>query len=191
MAGDARIVSISEAARIVSDVERREITRSTLSRYVTQWASALDPKREGRETLVDIDRLLAHRADNIRIERADAAPYASARTISDGKQRKTDAEARSAEVKAITDEMQLQRDRGELVERSEVVAAAHEALAAMEAALDLAEASAITEIARRTRADERTVRAPVKALRNEALRIFRETLSASLPSPEVDGSARR
>jgi hypothetical protein len=48
------------------------VEHSTLSRYVSKYANALDPQRDGRETTVDFEALIQHRSENI--NRAASSP---------------------------------------------------------------------------------------------------------------------
>ena len=57
-------VSLKRARELLA--ERGDLVgQSALSRYVTQYADALDPQKDGRETTIDFETLIQHRSENI------------------------------------------------------------------------------------------------------------------------------
>ena len=188
MSTDARFASLSKAAEIVSVAEGQRVERSTLSRYVMRYASELNPKREGRETLINVDALLEHRRINIRVERASAAPYAKATVIASHKERQGAIRTRREEIELEREEEQRALERGELVPIGDVVKAAEAAIAAFSAALDKGESDAVDDIARRTRSEARYIRPGLRELKRSTLAAFRKSLEDVLP-PEVGPSA--
>lgn len=188
MSTDARFASLSKAVEIVSAAEGQKVDRSTLSRYVTRYASELNPKREGRETLINVDALLEHRRINIRVERASPAPYAKAAAISNHKERRGEIQTRLDEIELEREEEKRALERGELVPVGDVVRAAEAAIAAFSAALDKGESDAVDDIARRTRSEARYIRPGLRELKRSTLAAFRKSLEDVLPS-EVGPSA--
>lgn len=188
MAGDARFASISKAAEIVSAAEGQPVERSTLSRYIKRYASDIEQRREGRETLIDVDALIEHRTINIRVERGSSAPYRDDRRIASSKERKGEIDVRRAEIELEEAEEDRARKRGEIVSVAELIEAADAAVKAMSAALDKGESDAANEIAKQTRSEARYVRPGLRTLKRKALEAFREALFAAgvPPPPEVD-----
>ena len=115
MAGDARFCSISKAAELVSKAEGQPVERSTLSRYIKRYAADIEQRREGRETLINVDALIQHRTINIRVERGSAAPYREDRRIASSKERKGEIEVRRAEIELEDAEEERARKRGEII----------------------------------------------------------------------------
>lgn len=189
MAGNARFCSISKAAEIVSATEGQPVERSTLSRYIKRYASDIEQRREGRETLIDVDALIEHRKINIRVERGSSTPYQADRRIASSKERKGEIDVRIAEIELEREEEKRSRERGEIVSVAEVIEAADAAVKAMSAALDEGESDAAAEIAKRTRSEARYVRPGLRTLKRKALEAFRKALFAAgiePPPPEVD-----
>jgi hypothetical protein len=188
VAGDARFCSISKAAEIVSAAEGQPVERSTLSRYIKRYATDIEQRREGRETLIDVDALIEHRKINIRVERGTTAPYQADRRIASSKERKGEIDVRRAELELEEVEEERARKRGEIISVAEVIEAADAAVQAMSAALDVAENDAADDIAKRTRSEARHVRPGLRLLKRVALEAFRKALleAAPSPSPEVD-----
>ncbi len=188
MAGDTRFASISKAAELVSAAEGQPVERSTLSRYIKRYAASIEQRREGRETLIDVDALIEHRKINIRVERGSTEPYKADRRIASSKERKGEIDVRRAEIELEEAEEERARKRGEIVSVAELVQAADAAVKAMAAALDEAESDAAAEIAKQTRSEPRHVRPGLRTLKRAALKAFRDALMAALPSqsPEVD-----
>lgn len=181
-------MSLSKAAEIVSAAEGQKVDRSTLSRYVMRYATEFNPKREGRETLIDVDALLKHRQVNIRVERASTAPYAEAKTVASHKERRGQIQTRLDEIELEREEEKRALERGQVVPVDEVVKAAEAAIAAFSAALDKGESDAVDDIARRTRSEARYIRPGLRELKRSTLAAFRKALEDVLP-PEVGPSA--
>ncbi len=190
MSTGARFVSVSKAAEIVSESEGQRVDRSTLSRYIKRYASEITPRREGRETLIDVNALLAHRGINIRVERGSTLPFAKDVKAASAKERKTDIDVRIAEIELEREEEKRARERGQMVDVADLAAAAEAAIQAFGAALDEAETDAAEDIARRTRSEARHVRPGLRVLKRVALEAFRRELLAAIPSPEVDVPSR-
>lgn len=188
MSTGARFASLSKAAEIVSEAEGQRVDRSTLSRYVMRYATELNPRREGRETLIDVDALLKHRQINIRVERASPAPYAQAKAVASHKERRGEIQTRLDEIELEREEEKRALERGELVPIGDVLRAAEAAIAAFSAALDKGESDAIDDIARRTRSEARYIRPGLRELKRSTLAAFRKSLEDVLP-PEVGPSA--
>ena len=188
MSTSARFVSVSKAAEIVSTAEGQKVDRSTLSRYVTRYASEFKPRREGRETLIDVDALLEHRQINIRVERGSDEPYKAAVKVSSHKERRGEIQTRLDEIELEREEEKRALERGQVVPVDDVVKAAEAAIAAFSAALDKGESDAVDDIARRTRSEARYIRPGLRELKRSTLAAFRKALEDVLP-PEVGPSA--
>nr|WP_047581953.1 hypothetical protein [Methylobacterium sp. ZNC0032] len=187
MAGDARFCSISKAAELVSAAEGQPVERSTLSRYIKRYAADIVQRREGRETLIDVDALIEHRQINIRVERGSSAPYQADRRIASSKERKGEIDVRRAEIELEEAEEERARKRGEIIGVAELIKAADAAVQAMSAALDKGESDAAAEIARQTRSEARHVRPGLRTLKRKALEAFREALFAAGVPPPPEG----
>lgn len=186
MSADARFMSVSKAAEVVTASEGQRVDRSTLSRYIKRYASDFSPKREGRETLIDVNALLEHRKVNIRVERGTTAPFKEDVKVSSTKERKGEIDLRLASIELEREEEKRARERGEIIHVAELAAAAEAAIKAFGAALDEAESDAAEEIARRTRSEARHVRPGLRTLKRTALEAFTRALTRVLPSSEVD-----
>lgn len=186
MSADARFMSVSKAAEIVSASEGQRVDRSTLSRYIKRYASDFAPRREGRETLIDVNALLEHRKVNIRVERGSAEPFKGDVKVASTKERKGEIDVRIAEIELEREEEKRARERGEIIYVADLAAAAEAAIKAFGAALDEAESDAAEDIARRTRSEARHVRPGLRTLKRSALEAFTRALTRVLPSSEVD-----
>lgn len=189
MSTDTHFASVSKAAELVSNAEGQPVERSTLSRYIKRYASEITQRREGRETLIDVTALIAHRKINIRVERGSAQPFAKDVRIASSKERKGEIDVRIAEIELEREEEKRSRERGEIISVGELSLAAEAAIQAFSAALDEAEGDAADDIARRTRSEARHVRPGLRTLKRSALEAFRRALLDVIPSPEVDDKA--
>jgi len=116
------LVSITEAAKRLSEPGNK-LTRSSLSRYVTRYADALSPVKQGRTTKIDFDVLEQHRRENVNVEEAAApAPASPAADI------EMSARRRKASAEAELKELDLEQRLGTVCPVSEVRGAAREAV---------------------------------------------------------------
>jgi len=183
-------VSITEAAARLSDAGDA-VDRSTLSRYVTQYAEALPTRREGKSNLVDFDALVTHRRENIRLRKSASDARHAARpqsrqmqgrfagTQSDGLARKVNAEA---DIK----EMDLAERQGSLTPTTEVDQAGRDAVALMQAAFERAVETEAATLSVRYGWDERLARIALKGFAKRGLEVFNREIRERL-----DSKARR
>lgn len=196
-------LSITEAAARLADAGD-PVDRSTLSRYLAQYAEALPTRREGKSNLVEFGALVEHRRENIRLKRpAVASGRAPAReasrhapagrftgTQSDGLARKVNAEA---EIK----EMDLAKRRGELTPTAEVDKAGREAIALMQAAFDRTVETEAATLSVRYGWDERITRIALKGFAKRGLEVFNREIRERLDNKvrasfaDEDGRADR
>lgn len=174
------LVSISELHRRLTEAGQKT-NRSTLSRYVTRYADALNPVRQGRDTLVSFSAFVAHRGENLNV--ADEAPYAERKQGAAAKARKEEADAGIREI-------DLAERRGLLTSVTEVRAAGLEAIAKMSGAFDIALQDTAERLASATGADPRIIRPHLRKLKEQAFDEFRRSLTASLKiEAAADGGA--
>lgn len=176
-------LSITEAAARLSETGDA-VDRSTLSRYLSQYAEALPTRRDGKSNLVEFGALVAHRSENIRLKKPAATsrhplpgrgnqPGRFKGTQSDGLARKVNAEA---EIK----EMDLAERRGELTSTAEVDAAGRDAIALMQAAFDRAVETEAATLSVRYGWDERVTRIALKGFAKRGVEVFNREIRERL-----------
>ncbi|ACL55636.1 hypothetical protein [Methylobacterium nodulans] len=176
------LVSISELHRRLT-ADGVTINRSTLSRYVTRYADALNPVSQGRDTLVSYSAFVRHRAENINLP-AGATP---ARSYEEPR-RNAAAKARKEEADAALREIELAKARNQLTSTAQVAEAAREAMTALSAAFDLAVADCAERLAAQPSHDPRTIRPHLRKLKEAALDAFRRTLTTALEAGESEAA---
>ncbi|RVU13152.1 hypothetical protein [Methylobacterium oryzihabitans] len=169
------LVSISELHRRLT-ADGVAINRSTLSRYITRYADALNPVIHGRDTLVSYAAVVRHRAENINLPAA--AP--TGRPSYEEPRRNGAAKARKEEADAGLRELELAKARGQLTATTEVVEAAREAVSALTQAFDLALADTAERLAAATGHDARAIRPHLRKLKEAGLEAFRSALTKAL-----------
>ena len=168
-------VTITEAAtRLTAAGEK--IDRSSLSRYLKQHGEA---GLTTDDNLVDFERLVAHRQENIRLRartsvstpaRSSTASQTFPRTQSDGA-------ARKAQADAELREMDLAERRKELTPVAEVDQGGRDAVALMSSAFERAIETEAATLSLKYGWDERTVRVALKEFSRLGLSVFnREVL---------------
>lgn len=160
------LVSVTEAARRLSELGDK-IDRSTLSRYVARYAAALNPSKDGRETVVNFETLRGHRVQNIRL---DAKPLAGTRARSDSQARKLDADARIRELDLAERECKITL-------RDEVAEAARVAVAAMRAAFDAAVNDTAEQLAHHLAGEPRLIRPALRSMAAKGFEAFADAMS--------------
>ena len=156
------LVSLTEAARRLTEAGDK-VDRSTLSRYVRQHAAALSPAQRGKETVVDFERLAAHRRANSRI--SDTTPFDDDVDFGIERAGKTRAER-------LRIELDLGERQGVLTVIREVENAAHAAVGAMRNALSNAAGDTAEAIAKAVGIEAGTVRPHIRAYERLALKAF-------------------
>jgi hypothetical protein len=146
-----------------------KVDRTSLSRYVSSHADALNPQRRGRETIVDFDALSLHRQQNIRLG-GDAKPFAAARSKVD-----------ESKAKLIVDrqlkELDLAERQGVLTLVPEVEEAAIAAIGMMRGAFALAVNDIAETMALALASEARLIRPHLRALEIKALDAFVKALA--------------
>lgn len=180
-AGDEWISTTEAAARLSEYGDT--VDRSTLSRYLLQYAEALPTRREGKSNLVEFGALVEHRRENIRLRKPATLrqfPAPSGKqggrftgTQSDGLARKVNADA---EMK----EMDLAERRGDLTPTAEVDQAGRDALALMQAAFDRAVETEAATLSVRYGWEERIIRIALKTFAKRGLEIFNREIRERL-----------
>ncbi len=191
MGDDGTWVSITDAATALA--ERGDtVDRSTLSRYLKQHAEALPLRRAGQSNLVDLDALIAHRGENIRL-RVPAAPARGAEPSRRFPGSQSDGAARKANAEAEMREMDLAHRRKQLTVTSEVDRAGREALALMQSAFERAVESEAASLSVRFGWEERTVRLALKTFAKKGVEVFHQEILQRLDAMrrvrENDGDA--
>lgn len=156
------LVSLTEAARRLTEAGDK-VDRSTLSRYVRQHAAELHPASRGKETVVDFDRLAAHRRANTRI--TDTAPFDT--DVEFGIER-----ALKTRGERLRIELDLGERQGVLTVVREVENAAHAAVGAMRNALSNAAGDTSEAIAKALGIEAATVRPLIRTYERLALTAF-------------------
>ncbi|ACB96728.1 hypothetical protein [Beijerinckia indica] len=151
--GKHGLVTISKAAELLT-AAGDAVVRSSLSRYVTKYADALNPKKMKAGTVIDFELLVKHRKENIRVE--DKKQYDQARG-------RADEAALNIRAQRQLREIEIGSRLGGLTPTSEVQKAAHEAVAAMRSAFALAVNDAAAAIADATGADLRMIQPHLRA----------------------------
>lgn len=184
----SEFMTITEAAARLTE-SGEKIDRSTLSRYLKQHAEAGLMNADG---LVDLGRLVEHRAENIRLRgRAPSAPRASVSAPAGPAPRfvQNDAAARDRMAVAEMREMDLAERRKELTPVSEVDASGRDAVALMMSAFERAIETAAASLSLKYGWDERTVRLALKGFSRQGLEIFNREVLRRLDAMRRDADA--
>jgi len=179
-------VSITEAASRLSALGDR-VSRSTLSRYVSRYAEALEVKVAGRETLVDFDDLVRHRSENINVSAAVETPARVAELPA--RQGQAEASARERTAKAGLSELELARELKLTTIVSEVEAAAINAVTLMTTSLDQAVETSAEQLALRYGWDVLKVRKSLKDFSRHGLEIFAAEIARAVDAMRAGGGA--
>lgn len=163
-------VSITEAARVLG------VERSTLSRYISRHAEALKPQKLGRDTLVDLEALKAHRGENIRLDQVQVTPAGEA-TRPRFQGTRSDEVALKTKAQRQLHELELAKQLNAVVPRQEVEDAALYAVTALRNAFDLALDESAQAIAQAARIEPRIVRPLLRRLVNQGLEAFTRQLT--------------
>ena len=137
------------------------VEQSTLSRYVTKYADALDPQPNGRETMVDFEALALHRQQNVRRR---AAPTAGAAIRG-----RADEAALNTRAQRQLRELDIAERIGALTPTREVQGALADALAALRNAFALALNDTAAAIANVSGVEPRVVRPHLAAFEKKGL----------------------
>jgi hypothetical protein len=149
------------------------IGQSSLSRYVSRYADALDPQREGSETTIDFETLAQHRKENI--NRPESAPV-SVRRITEQRGR-ADESTLNIRAQRQMRELEIAERIGALTPTREVQAAAVLAVSALRNSFALALNDAALVIANVCGVEPRIVRPHLKVFEKKGLDAFVRTLA--------------
>ena len=175
-------VNLSRARELLS--ERGDgIGQPALSRYVSKYADALDPQKDGRETTIDFEVLAKHRSENI--NRSASAPSSSPASVSISKGRAHEASLNIKAQRQIR-ELDIAERIGALTPTREVRAAAAEAMSALRNAFALALNDSAAVIANVCGVEPRVVRPHLKAFEKKGLDAFARALVVAELEPDGD-----
>jgi hypothetical protein len=148
------------------------VGQSALSRYVTKYADALDPQKDGRETTIDFEPLAKHRSENVnRTELAASSPAST--SIKRGR---ADEAALNIRAQRQMRELEIAERIGALTPTREVQAAAVAAIAALRNAFALALNDSASGLANAFNLEARLVRPHLKAFEKNGLDAFARAL---------------
>jgi len=166
-------VNLKRARELLS--ERGDVVdQSTLSRYVSKYADDLDPRKDGRETTVDFETLIEHRAENLR---AAATPSSSSASAPVSKGRANEA-ALNIRAQRQMRELDIAERTGALTPTRDVQAAAPEAMSALRNAFALSLNDSAAALAHAFNLEPRLVRPYLKAFEKVGLDAFARALVA-------------
>ena len=179
----SEFVTITEAAARLTE-SGEKIDRSTLSRYLKQHAEAGLMNAEG---LVNLDALVEHRSENIRLRgRSPAARPTSTSPSSGSRVTQNDAAARDRMAVAEMREMDLAERRKELTPVSEVDQGGRDAIALMSSAFERAIDTEASALSLKYGWDERTLRLALKEFGRLGLKVFNREVLARLDAMRRD-----
>ena len=161
-------MSLRRARELLAERGDR-VEQSTLSRYVSKYADALDPQRDGRETTINFEALAQHRSENI--NRAPAAPSSAPALVSISKGRASEA-ALNIRAQRQMRELEIAERIGALTPTREVRAAAAEAMSALRNAFALSLNDSAAALAHSFNLEPGLVRPHLKAFEKKGLEAF-------------------
>ena len=164
-------VSLRRARELLAERGDR-IEQSTLSRYVSKYADAIDPQRDGRETTVDFEALAKHRSENIN----RTEPAASSPASTSIKRGRADESALNIRAQRQMRELEIAERIGALTPTREVRSAAAEAVSALRNAFALSLNNSASAIASAFNLEARLVRPHLKAFEKSGLDAFARAL---------------
>src|SRR3984957_17959302 len=151
-------VNLTRARELLAERGDR-VGQPTLSRYVSKYADALDPQRDGRELTINFEALLQHRGENI--NRAATAPSSSPASVSISKGRAHEASLNIRAQRQMR-ELEIAERIGALTPTREVRAAAAEAMSALRNAFALSLNDSAAALANAFNLEARVVRPYLK-----------------------------
>lgn len=184
----SEFVTITEAAARLTE-SGEKIDRSTLSRYLKQHAEAGLMNADG---LVNLEALVEHRSENIRLRArstTSAARATSTSSASGSRVTQNDAAARDRMAVAEMREMDLAERRKELTPVSEVDQGGRDAIALMASAFERAIDTEASALSLKYGWDERTLRLALKEFGRLGLKVFNREVLARLDAMRRDEEA--
>jgi hypothetical protein len=148
------------------------IEQSTLSRYVSKYADALNPLRDGREITIDFETLVQHRSENIN-RAGKTASVAPAPSVQRGR---ADEAALNIRAQRQMRELEIAERIGALTPTREVRSAAVEAMSALRNAFALSLNDSAAALAHAFNLEPRLVRPHLKAFEKNGLDAFARAL---------------
>jgi len=164
-------VSLKRALELLAE-QGDAVTQSTLSRYVAKYADALQPKRRGKELVVDFDTLLQHRRENIRLESVGVETPTTRKTAT-----RSDEAAQNVRAQRLLRELDLAERSGALTPKREVEEAAHSAVGMLRGAFALALNDTADSLAALTGVEARLLRPHLRAFEKKGLDAFVRALA--------------
>jgi hypothetical protein len=175
-------VNLRRARELLAEMGDR-IGQPSLSRYVSKYADALDPQRDGRELTINFETLAKHRGENI--NRAATAPSSAPASQSASKGRAHEA-ALNVRAQRQMREIEIAERIGALTPTREVRAAAAEAMSALRNAFALSLNDSASALANAFNLEPRLVRPYLKTFEKNGLDAFSRALMVAELEP-VDG----
>lgn len=192
-------ISITDAAARLNELGDA-VDRSTLSRYLKQHGDALELRRYGKSNLVELNALISHRQENIRIQ----APRPMIRSGTSGPAHtvprripgsQSDGQARKVQADAEMRELDLALRRRQLTPVTEVDQAGRDSVALMQSAFERAVDTEAASLSVRYGWDERTVRLALQQFCRRGLDVFNREILDRLDAmrrardADMDGDA--
>jgi hypothetical protein len=170
---DLKLISIADAARRLTEAGD-SISRPGLSLYLTQHAEAGLFLEENGRRLVDFQRLVAHRAENVRLKLRPRQGTTSVSRPGAGSFDRSQANgaARKALADAELKDLELAARRGEVTPTEEVRRTAHDAIALMRSAFERAVETEAARIGVSYGWDERKLRIVFKGVARRGIEEF-------------------
>jgi hypothetical protein len=175
-------VSLARARELLADLGDL-VGQSSLSRYVSKYADALDPQRDDRELTINFEALVQHRRENI--NRAATAPSSAPPSASILKGRAAEG-ALNIKAQRQLRELDIAERISALTPTSEVRAAAAEAVAALRNAFALSLNDSAAALAHAFNLEARLARPHLKAFEKNGLDAFARALVVA----ELDPAGR-
>jgi hypothetical protein len=163
-------VNLRRARELLAERGDR-VEQSTLSRYVSKYADALEHRRDGRETTIDFESLANHCGENV--NRTAASSTTSVQSVRRGR---ADEAALNIRAQRQMRELEIAERIGALTPTREVRSAAAEAVSALRNAFALALNDAASALANAFNLEPPLVRPHLKAFEKNGLGAFARAL---------------
>ena len=163
-------VNLRRARELLAERGDR-VEQSTLSRYVSKYADALEHRRDGRETTIDFKSLANHCGENV--NRTAASSTTSVQSVRRGR---ADEAALNIRAQRQMRELEIAERIGALTPTCEVRSAAAEAVSALRNAFALALNDSASALANAFNLEPRLVRPHLKAFEKNGLGAFARAL---------------
>jgi hypothetical protein len=171
-------VSLARARELLSERGDR-IGQPSLSRYVSKYADALDPQRDGRERTINFEALVQHRGATISRSAAPSSPASG--TVLKGRAAEG---ALNIRAQRQLRELEIAERIGALTPTREVRAAAAEAISALRNAFALSLNDSAAALAHAFGLEPRLVRPFLKQFESHGLGAFARALVVAELDPD-------